>query len=339
MDRIRHPSFPCGRGLRIAGLLASLAAAAPASAQPAVEIIGHRGAAGLAPENTLAAFSRACAIGVDGIELDVHLSADGVLVVHHDYALNPDIARDASGAWVADSARPLLRDLTLEALRRYDVGRLRPDADYAQRHPEQVPADGERIPTLDEVITHFLAECAPPTRLVVEIKTDPTRPHLSADPDTLTDRTVALLRARGVTDRTQVIAFDWRPLRRVHAIAPDLPTSFLTVESRDFDTIEHGVDGASPWLDGLDVDAHGGSVPRAIVAAGGRNWSPNFRNVTPEVIAEAHALGLRVYPWTVNAEDDLHALLALGVDGITTDRPDRLRGALRAKAGAASSSP
>jgi glycerophosphoryl diester phosphodiesterase len=296
-----------------------------ARAQSPLEIIGHRGAAGLAPENTLASFSRACAVGVAGIELDVHLSADGVVLVHHDYALNPDIARDPRGAWVADSARPVLRERSAAELRTYDVGRLRPDTDYARRYPAQVASDGSRIPTLDEVITLFLAECAPPTRLVVEIKTDPTRPALSAIPEALADSTVARLRARGVVPRTQVIAFDWRPLRRVQAIAPEIPTSYLTVESRDFDSIERGLAGASPWMAGIDVDAHGGSVPRAIHAAGGRNWSPNFRNVTAESIAEAHALGVRVFPWTVNAEEDMRRLIDLGVDGITTDRPDVLR--------------
>jgi glycerophosphoryl diester phosphodiesterase len=302
-----------------------LCASVRAEAQPAVEIIGHRGAAGLAPENTLPSFSRACAVGVAGIELDVHLSADGVVVVHHDYALHPDIARDPRGAWVPDSARPLLRDRTLAELRSYDVGRLRPDTDYARRYPSQVPSDGARIPTLDDVITLFLAECAPPTRLVVEIKTDPTRPALSAVPEALADSTVARLRARGVVPRTQIIAFDWRPLRRVQAIAPEIPTSYLTVESRDFDSIERGLAGASPWMAGIDVDAHGGSVPRAIRAAGGRYWSPNFRNVTAESLAEAHAVGVRVFPWTVNAEEDMRGLIKLGVNGITTDRPDVLR--------------
>lgn len=296
-----------------------------AQAQAPAEIIGHRGAAGLAPENTLPSFSRACAVGVSGIELDVHLSADSVVIVHHDYALHPDIARDARGAWVSDSARPLLRDLTLPELRTYDVGRLRPDTDYARRYPAQLPSDGARIPTLDEVITLFLAECAPPTRLVVEIKTDPTRPALSATPELLADRTVATLRARGVVDRAQIISFDWRPLQHVQQIAPEMATSYLTVESKDFDSVERGLAGASAWMAGIDVDAHGGSVPRAIRAAGGRNWSPNFRNVSAEALAEAKAAGVRVFPWTVNAEGDMVRLLELGVDGITTDRPDLLR--------------
>lgn len=316
-------------------LLAAPAVAAGAQAAPAFEIIGHRGAAGLAPENTLAAFRRACAVGVAGIELDVHLTADSVLVVHHDYALHPDLTRDARGAYSITDPRPLLRERTAAALRAYDVGRLRPGSDYAAKHPEQQPADGERIPTLDEVITLFLAECAPPTRLVVEIKTDPTKPEVSAPPEVVARHTVAQLRSRGVADRSQVIAFDWRAAMAVQRLAPEMPTSYLTFEGKDgteWNTIEIGRPGAAAWMGGLDVDDHGGSVPRAIAAAGGRNWSPNFRNVTRERLAEAHALGLRVYPWTVNDPADMQRLIEMGVDGITTDRPDLLRGVLQRRA-------
>jgi hypothetical protein len=88
---------------------------------------------------------------------------------------------------------------------------------------------------------------------------------------------------------------------------------------------EIGRPGAAIWMGGIDVDAHGGSVPRAIAAAGGKHWSPHFRNVTAERLAEAHALGLRVYPWTGDDPADMKTLIAMGVDGITTDRPDLLR--------------
>jgi glycerophosphoryl diester phosphodiesterase len=297
------------------------------------EIIGHRGAAGLAPENTLAAFRRACALGVTGIELDVHLSADSVLVVHHDYTLHPDLTRDSSGAYSITEPRPLLRALSVPQLQRYDIGQLRPGSDYAKRHPLQQPSEGERMPTLTEVITLFKAECAPPARLVVEIKTDPTRPELSASPALLAERTVAQLQAYRVEDRAQIIAFDWRAVMRVQQIAPTIPTSYLTFEGRDstdWNTIEIGRPGAAAWMGGVDVDDHGGSIPRAIAAAGGKHWSPHFKNVTPERLAEAHALGLRVYPWTVDDPADMKALIAMGVDGITTDRPDLLRDVLAA---------
>lgn len=323
-----HTSFRCCFTGGTAIVLATAVLACRTEAQQTrtrVEIIGHRGAAGLAPENTVAAFRRACEIRVDGIELDVHLTADSVLVVHHDYALHPDIARDPSGAWVDPKQRPQLHQMTVAEIKRYDVGRLRPGSDYAKRHPDQQQIDGERVPTLDEVITLFLDRCPPPTRLVVEIKTDPTNPSFSAPPELVADRTMALLTRRGVAMRAQIIAFDWRPLAQVVRIAPQQSTSHLTFEGKDWNTIEVGKPGPSAWMGAVDVDDHGGSVPRAIRAARGRNWSPNTANVTRESVSESHRLGQRVFVWTVNTRDDMQRFIDLGVDGITTDRPDILR--------------
>ena len=111
-----------------------------------VDIIGHRGAAGLAPENTLSAFKRACEIGVDAIELDALLTADGKIVVHHDYTLKPESTRTPDGKWL-NRPGPLIKELTLANLKTYDVGRLKPNTGYSHRYPEQQPVDGERIPT------------------------------------------------------------------------------------------------------------------------------------------------------------------------------------------------
>ena len=112
--------------------------------------VAHRGGAGLWPENTMAAFTRAIAAGADGIELDIHLTRDGKLVVHHDESLKPSIARGPDGAWLRRPT-PLLKELTHDEMRAYDIGRLRPGARYAARYPDQVPADGERIPLLADV--------------------------------------------------------------------------------------------------------------------------------------------------------------------------------------------
>jgi glycerophosphoryl diester phosphodiesterase len=102
--------------------LVLLLLAGPAAA---FDLQGHRGARGLAPENTLPAFSRAIEIGVATLELDVGVSADGAIVVAHDVRLNPDFTRDASGAWIA-APGPRLRDLPLIELKRFDVGTLKP---------------------------------------------------------------------------------------------------------------------------------------------------------------------------------------------------------------------
>src|SRR5471030_1881378 len=126
--------------------------------------IAHRGAAALMPENSPAAFRHAIALGADGAELDVQLSADGVAVIHHDLRLNPGYARDPQGNWLQAPA-PRIKDLTLEELRRYDIGRARPGSDYARAHPDQASVDGERIPTLQDVVP--LAKAAPGFRLLL----------------------------------------------------------------------------------------------------------------------------------------------------------------------------
>ncbi len=83
--------------------------------------------------------------------------------------------------------------------------------------------------------------------------------------------------------------------------------------------------GPSPWLAGLDIDDFNGSAPRTVKAAGGRIWSPYFKNLTPETLAEARSLGLLVSVWTPDSPDDLKKMIDMKVDAITTNRPDVLK--------------
>ncbi len=295
----------------------------------AVEIQGHRGARGLAPENTLAGFARALDIGVDTLELDVALTRDGVVVVHHDPTLNPDTTRDPTGAWVSPDERVPVMSLTLEALRRYDVGAARPGSPVARRFPEQVPAPGARIPTLAEVID--LARRAG-VRLNVEVKSRPVTPALTPPPQPFADAVVTVLREAGMEQHAAIQSFDWRVPAQVQRTAPAIAIGHLSQQHGDGDTIGGGGHGPSPWTAGLDADAFDGSVPRMVRAAGGRTWLPDYRDLDAARLAEARALGLRVVVWTVNAPQDMDRMLALGVDGIITDYPDRAREAL-ARAG------
>ena len=132
-------------------LLAGCAAPAP-TPQRAVDLQAHRGGRALAPENTLSAFTHAIAIGVTTLELDIGLTADGVVVISHDTSLNPDHTRDASGAWLAPNTGAAIRSLTLAQLQTYDVGRLNPTSNYGKQFALQQPRDGERIPTLDALL-------------------------------------------------------------------------------------------------------------------------------------------------------------------------------------------
>lgn len=323
-------------------LAAGLGTAAPAGSQsqnpsdaaPRAErplAIGHRGAAGLFPENTLAGFAGACALGLDAVELDVLVSADGELIVHHDFRLNPDIARTADGAWIGPAAPPAIKELTLSQLKAYDIGRLRPNSAYARRYPAQTPVDGERIPTLREAIALFKKSCRPPTRLLVEIKTSPEAPDLTPPPEWVSERAVRMLIEEGVAERAWVLSFDWRNLAHIQKNAPEIATVHLTIVSPGLNNVKPLQPGPSPWLAGIDVDDFGGSAPRAVKAAGGRIWSPHFRNLTRESLAEARGFGLKVSVWTPEPPDDLKRMIEWQVDAITTNRPDILKSLLEAK--------
>ena len=288
----------------------------------AIEIQGHRGARGLLPENTIPAFERGIELGVDVLELDLGLTRDGVPVVHHDRALDPERTRDAAGAWLAPPG-PFLNALDLDELSGFDVGRAVPGSKVAERFPEQVPRDGTRIPTLAEVLALGRRPDARRVRFNIETKMTPLAPEETASAEEFARAVVAVLGAEGMIGRADLQSFDWRVLREARGLAPDLSTVCLTAEQRWIDNILRGRPGPSPWTAGLDIEAFGGSVPRLVEAAGCAVWSPYYRDLTEGTLAEAHALGLRVVVWTVNEVDEMLALARLGVDGIITDYPDR----------------
>lgn len=304
-------------GLLVTGLLAS---AAPARA---FDLQGHRGARGLAPENTLAAFRTAIATGVNTLELDVHLSADGVPMVTHDPALNRDLARvlknGEAGDWLPGPG-PLVRTLTREQLQAgFDVGRARPGGSVAQNFPQQQPHDGERLPTLAAVLALLKQPGREGLRANIEVKLNPTKPDETPAPEAIVRAVLATLREAGVLARVTLQGFDWRALRISRQLAPELPTACLSAQRPSFDTISSGA-----WTAGLDLKAEG-SLPKMVKAAGCAIWSPNFNDLSPALVQEAQQLGLKVLPWTVNRPEDMARLIEWRVDGLITDYPDRAR--------------
>jgi glycerophosphoryl diester phosphodiesterase len=302
--------------------------------------IAHRGGAGLRPENTLAAFADAVARGCDGAELDIQLSADGVVVVHHDYRLKPNLTRDGAGRWLKPPT-PRIKDLTLEELRGFDIGRAAPESDYARAHASTVWCDGERIPTLVETIAVAKAASAP-FQLFVELKTSFSDRSESAEPEELAERAVAVLQARDYLDRTVFVGFDWPGLLRVKKLMPEaqcwfttLPLSWFLDGVPPFEThppaepalqvLRHWArEGISPWAAGYDAVRYGGSILRAIKAAGGDGWFPHYADIDASSVAEARALGLNLGAWTVDDPADMRRLAKLGIGAICTDRPDVL---------------
>ena len=263
---------------RLAVALAALLLVASATAAERPLVAAHRGGAALWPENSLTAFRGALALGVDALEFDVHLAADGEPVVIHDATLD----RTTTG-------RGAVRSLTVDRLQSLRL----------LQHSGA--ASAETIPTLAQVL-----ELARPTSVSVlpEIKLDLAR---AAYPD-VERRIVALLRAHGFVGRATVQSFDDATLRRVRALEPTLRTMLLVNRVR---AATYASSPSDPVRWALDLEA--------------TDLGVDFRLVDAALVAAARAAGVRLAAWTVNGDDELRRMGALGVDLVMSDRPDRAR--------------
>jgi len=285
------------------------------------DIEAHRGGRALRPENTLPAFADALSMGVDTLELDMAVTRDGVVVISHDRSLNPDLARTPDGQYIP--AKIPFVQLTLAQVKQYDVGQIRPGSAYATRFPDQLSLPGTRIPALAEVFELVRRSGNSQVRLNIETKIDPNHPDESPDPPHFVAAVLELLRREKFSDRVIIQSFDWRTLLLIQKEAPAIPTVYLTQQTGPDATVQ--AHGPSSWTAGFDPRDHRGSIVRTIKAAGGSIWSPYYGDVDARTLAEAHELGLPVIVWTVNQRDEMARLIAMGIDGIISDRPDLLR--------------
>lgn len=301
--------------------------------------IAHRGGAGLRMENTLAAFAHALALGAAGAELDVHLSRDGQVVVHHDDRLNPGYCRHVDGSWIGrDQALPLAR-LTHAQMLDYDISAPRPDSTYARTHEHLVSVPGQRIPLLREVIELASAR-SPDFVLVIEIKASLTIAAQCPWVD-LVDATLALIEDFGFRERAVLCSFDWGSLRYARQRCPGLatwhtslplswfadgpvPASDLQPEAGERRALQvAAAAGDAPWYAGCDPRRFGGNSVEAVAAAGGSAWFAWHRDFDARVAQEAARLGLDTAVWSSNLRDDaeIQRLLAAGVGNLVADFP------------------
>ena len=297
--------------------------AAPVTRAPLFDLQGHRGARGLRPENTLPAFAAALELGVRTLELDVGVTADGVVVVTHDRVVSPLKCRDTVPALPGDRAFPYvgkpIRALTLAQLKTLDLARRYPvdtAADPFVSTQRSVP--GTRIATLAEVFELARRYGAEGMRFNIETKVDPRRPGETLAPEPFAAALLEVIEAYGMTARTTMQSFNWRTLLFARRELPALGRVTL-VERR---TVRQ------PWLAGLDLGAFDGDVAAAAASIGARALSPDREFLDCAMLASARWRGLAVIPWTVNEPADMRRLLDVGVDGLITDYPDRMRSVL-----------
>lgn len=311
------------------GVALLLALGLQAATAQTFDLQAHRGGRGLLPESTLAAFENALRMGVNTLESDIAITADGVPVLSHNPALNPEITRDASGQWLKTTG-PLIRSLTLPQLQQYDVGRINPASRYATSFASQQPRDGQRIPMLASLfkLTNDLG--AKDVQFDLETKINPHEPQATLAPEPFVETLLATIREHGMVHRVMVQSFDWRTLEVLHRLQPGMRTVYLTAEFPNYNTLQDG-----SWTAGRLLKDHGNSIPRMVKASAGAAtgvvWSPAYNQLAEPQIREAQALGLKVIPWTVNDKALMDKLMGWGVDGLITDYPDRLREVMSAR--------
>ena len=272
------------------------------------DLQGHRGARGLAPENTIPAFRRALEIGVTTLEMDVVIAGDGTVVVSHEPWMASEKCLTPEGSRFANGKRRNIYEMTYPEVAAYDCGGLKLD-DFPEQKPESAPK-----PRLRDVIrtaeAYTQEHDRPPVFYNVEIK---SRPEWDGtyhpEPTTFAERVLSVVTDEAVAPRTTIQSFDPRSLEAVHQKNTAVRTALLVGWAGD---------------DGLAENVASLSFSPDI-------YSPAARLVDEALVAGVHERGMRIIPWTVNDPSTMKRLLRLGVDGLITDYPDRGREVLQSR--------
>ncbi|MEP3299916.1 MAG: glycerophosphodiester phosphodiesterase family protein [Pseudoruegeria sp.] len=283
-------------------------------------VIGHRGARGVMPENTMEGFKFTIDVGIDALEFDVILTRDRIPVITHNHYLLGAATREPNGRWITGE-EPKVSRLTLKELQTFDVGGLDGNTVYGQRFADQVFLNDIRIPRLSELLDLAASPGMEGVHLLLELKSDPEAIDDKNERADVVQHVVDEVRARRLESRTILHSFDWLLLDECRKIAPDMPTSYLSqLPESSEDPSEETSITIGPNYKELTT-----SLPRAVKEAGGQMWCPYFEDVTADLVAEAHDLGLLVTTWTANEASDIDKMMDAGVDGIVSDHVGRVQ--------------
>ncbi|MFG2001081.1 glycerophosphodiester phosphodiesterase family protein [Spirillospora sp. NPDC048911] len=298
------------------------------------DLQAHRGGLGLMVESTLPTFANALKLGVSTLELDVQITEDGQAVVTHDRRINPRKCKDTAPAIAGDPEFPYvgkyINTLTLKQVRTMDCG-----SQTLPEFPGQRAVPGAKMPLLREVFGLVHRYRAYGVKLNVETKVEAGAPSETAPREQFVRVTAREVRRAGLLRQVTIQSFDWGALMRMRQVERRLPLVALT----NFDFLQVGQPGRSPWLGGIDIDDFGGDPLKAIKTFGaaafspvhgfpqnGKVTDPDYRPyVTKTMVDQAHRMRIKVIPWTVDDPATMNKLIDDGVDGIITDYPDRLR--------------
>lgn len=287
------------------------------------DLQAHRGGRMVRPENTLAAFEYAIRLGVSTLELDMHVTADNIVVISHNPVLSWYLARDEQGQWIKPGYEPVIYAMPFAEVRRYNIGRVNPVCtEYWQRYGQhQQAVEQEPIPTLAEVFALVQQYGADSIRFNIETKCYPNHPEWSPLPDEFCRSVLAVVDEFDMQERAMIQSFDWRTLTAMRRLNPAITCVALT----DDECRQADATGLSPWLAGLNLADYNNNIVAAAKAAGADILSPQYQDVNDKMMAEAQAVHMPVIPWTVNNRHEMNELISLGVAGLISDHPALLR--------------
>jgi glycerophosphoryl diester phosphodiesterase len=293
------------------------------------DLEAHRGGRDVRPENTLYSYAYAIELGATSIECDMQLTKDGQIVMSHNPILNSDITRDENGNYIENNKYDI-RLMTVDELKKFDVGVMNPNCgEYYDLHGKTQFTYDAKIPTLEELMQ--LIQSYGDKNIVLNIETksypDPASAGYknNADPKKFVEVFNNIVKKYDMDDRVVLQSFDWQTLIEMKKLNPNISTSALWQEQpswgRDSESLRRYEKKKSPWLGGLDINDYQGNPVKAAHAIGADIISSYYTEISKQDVDEAHSLGMKVVPWTVNNEKDMNMLLDMGVDGIISDKP------------------
>lgn len=262
---------------------------------------GHRGCRGLMPENTIPAMTHAIGLGVTTLEMDVCISKDKKVVLSHEPFFNHEITTKPDGGFITEKEEKVynLYQMTYDSIRKYDVG-MKPHP----RFPQQQKMNAVK-PLLSDLFVavkeDMMTRRRPFPYYNIETKTNPATDNIyHPAPAEFVELLMAVIREKEMEEYVIIQSFDFRTLQYLHQHYPNIKTAMLI---EDFDNR------------GLD---------KQLLALGFNPtiYSPAYKLVTPQLVAECHAKNIKVIPWTINTKNEIESYKQMGVDGIISDYPD-----------------
>ena len=262
--------------------------------------VGHRGTRGLMPENTIPAMTKGIEAGANTIEMDVHITKDGKVLVYHDESFNPEYTSmpDGSDIPAAQRKQYTFYQMNYAQIKPFIIGKKDyPAYPQQQRLPTYTPLLSELI---DSVEAYTKAHKLPGVYYLIEIKSNAKTDGVEQPvPEEYIKILMPVLTPKRLGSRLFLQSFDMRPLQVLHHKYPDIKLGFLTGDQKA--SFENNLDQL-------------GFLPAF--------YNPSFNLVTPELVQKCHAKKLKIEPWTVNTLDEMKKQKSMGVDGIITDYPN-----------------